>query len=229
MVDKGNYQRLVGTLIYFSHTRPNIAYAVSVVNQFIHDPKEIHLQVMYQILQYLKGTPGKGILFKKEEKLTLEAYTDANYARFVVDKRSISGYSTYLGHNLVTWRSKKQNVMARSSAEAKFRSMVLGICELLWLKIILEDLKITWETPMRLYCDNKSAINIAHNPIQHDRTKHNEVARHFIKEKLDNGLICTPFLSTKRQLADVLTKGLSTATFQTIVGKLGMKNIHSST
>ena len=118
--------------------------------------------------------------------MTLEAYIDAVYAGFVVDRRLTSGYCTYLGGNLVTWRSKKQNVMARSSAEAKFRSMTLRICELLWLKIILEDLKIMWETPVRLYCNNMSAINIAHNPVQHDLTKHIEVDRHFIKEKLDS-------------------------------------------
>ena len=84
---------------------------------------------------------------------------------------------------------------------------------LLWLKIILEDLKIAWKGPMKLYCDNKSAINIAHNPVQHDHTKHVEVDRHFIKEKLDSGLICTPFVSTEGQLADVLTKGLSGSAF----------------
>ena len=80
---------------------------------------------------------------------------------------------------------------------------------------------------MRLYCDNKSAISIAHNPVQQDRTKHIEVDRHFIKEKLDNGLICTPFVSIGGQLANVLTKGLSNKVFQSIIGKLGMDNIHS--
>ena len=107
--------------------------------------------------------------------------------------------------------------------------MAQGICELLWLKIILDDLKIKWETPMKLYCDNKSAINIAHNPVQHDRTKHVEVDRHFIKEKLESGLICTPYISTENQLADVLTKGLMSSAFQKIVGKLGMENIYSPT
>lgn len=107
--------------------------------------------------------------------------------------------------------------------------MALGICELLWLKIILQDLKIEWNGPMKLYCDNKSAINIAHNPVQHDRTKHVEVDRHFIKEKLDSGTICIPFVSTGNQLADVLTKGLSGSTLQSIIGMLGMSNIHSPT
>ncbi|KAK2984412.1 hypothetical protein RJ640_009912 [Escallonia rubra] len=225
--DKGMYQRLVGKLIYLSHTRPDIAYAVSVVSQFMQNPKDVHLHAVYQILQYLKGSPGRGILFRKGTNMELEAYTDADYAGSLTDRRSTSGYCTFLGGNLVTWRSKKQPVVARSSSEAEFRSMAQGICELLWLKIILNDLKIKLETPMKLYCDNKSAINIAHNPVQHDRTKHVEVDRHFIKEKLESGLICTPYISTEGQLADILTKGLASSAFYRIVSKLGMENIYS--
>ena len=108
----------------------------------MHNPKEIHLLVVYRIPQYLKGTLRGGILFKGK-KLTLEDYINANYVGSMVDKRSTSGYCTYLGGNLMTLRSKKQNVVDRSSAKVEFRSMALGICELLWLKTILEDLKIT--------------------------------------------------------------------------------------
>ena len=129
---------------------------------------------------------------------------------------------------MVTWKSKKQDVVARSSAEAEFWDMAQGICELLWLKIILEDLKIKWEGHMKLYCDNKSAISIAHNPIEHDRTKHIEVDRHFIKEKLDSCLICTPYVPSQGQLASILTKGLHTPNFDRIICKLGMYNIYSS-
>ncbi|WVY92731.1 hypothetical protein V8G54_031819 [Vigna mungo] len=161
VVEKEMYQRLVGRLIYLSHTRPDIAYAVSLISQFMHSPKETHLQAAHRILQY----PGRGILFKRNGNVKLEAYTDADYARSIVDRRSTTGYCTFLGGNLVTWRSKKQGVVARSSAEAEFRAMAQGICELLWLKIILEDLRIKWEEPMKLYCDNKSAISIAHNPV----------------------------------------------------------------
>jgi hypothetical protein len=96
------------------------------------------------------------------------------------------------------------------------------------LQIILEDLKIKWDGPMRLYCDNKLAISIAHDPVQHDRTKHIEVDRHFTKEKLGSGLICTPYVPTQSQLVDVLTKGFSNSGFESIISKLRMDNIHSS-
>ena len=165
VLDKEMYQRLVGRLIYLSHTRPDIAYGVSLINQFMHNPRKVHLQVAHRILQYLKGTLGRGILFKRNGNMTLEAYTDANYVGSIVDRRSTTRYCTFLGGNLVTWKSKKQSVVARSSAEAELRSSAQGVCELLWLKIILEDLKIKWEEPMRLYCDNKSAISIVHNPV----------------------------------------------------------------
>ncbi|XP_059630211.1 uncharacterized mitochondrial protein AtMg00810-like [Cornus florida] len=112
-VDKGMYQRLVGRLIYLSHTRLDIAYAVSAVSQFMHNPKEVHLQTVYRILQYLKSSPGRGILFKRGLCLNLEVYTDSDYASSVSDRRSTSGYCAFLGGNLVTWRSKKQPVVAR--------------------------------------------------------------------------------------------------------------------
>ena len=90
----------------------------------------------------MKGNPEKGILFKKNNTLALEAYTDADYAGSLVDQRSTTGYCTFLGGNLITWRSKKQNVVTRSSTESKFRVIAQGLCELLWLKIILDDLRI---------------------------------------------------------------------------------------
>ena len=105
--------------------------------------------------------------------------------------------------------------------------MVHGVCELLWLKIILDDLKIRWDEPMRLYYDNKSAISIAYNPVQYDRTKHIEVDKYFVKEKLDSGLICTLYVPIGGQLADILTKGLASTIFQAIMSKLGMENIYS--
>lgn len=167
-------------------------------------------------------------MFKRNSKFVLEAYTDADYAGSPMDRMSISGYCTFLGGNFVTWRSKKQNVVARSNAKAEFKAMAQGVYELLWMKIILEELKIKWNGPMRLYCDKKSAISIAHNPVQHDRTKHINVDRHFIKDKLDSGLICTPYVPTGDQLADIFTKELNSTTFQEITTKLGLRHLFTS-
>ena len=97
----------------------------------MHNLKGTHLKVVYRILHYLKGTVGKGILFKKGGELSLETYTNTDYAGLVVDRRSISGFCTFLRGDLMTWRSKKQSVVSRSSVEAEFRSMALRICELL--------------------------------------------------------------------------------------------------
>ena len=107
--------------------------------------------------------------------MSLQAYVDTDYVDLVVDRRSTLSYCTFLGENLVTWRSKKLNVVAISSVEAKFKVMALGVCELPWIKIILDDLKIKWEKPMRLYYDKKLVNSIAHYAVQHYRTKHIEV------------------------------------------------------
>jgi hypothetical protein len=169
-VDKGRYQRLVGRLMYLAHTRPDLAYALSVVSQFMHNPGEQHMNAVMRILRYLKSAPGKGILFKKNDNNNnVSVYTDADWAGSIDDRRSTSGYFTFVGGNLVTWRSKKQNVVARSSAEAEFRGMALGLCEALWLRHLLSDLGYPPDKPIRLYCDNKAACDIAHNPVQHDR------------------------------------------------------------
>ena len=165
----------------------DIAYVISIVGQFLHSPRKAHLQAVHRILQYLKSSLGKRILFKRDTGLHIEAYTDADYAGSVTDRRSTSGYCVLIGGNLVTWRSKKLNVIARSSAEAEYRAMALGICELLWLKILMDGLKIKWQGTMWLYCDNKAAINIANNAIKNDRTMHIEVDCYFIKEKIDGG------------------------------------------
>ncbi|KAM2062109.1 hypothetical protein TB2_047101 [Malus domestica] len=134
LTNKERYQRLVGKLIYLSLTRPDIAYALSVVSQFMHAPSEDHMTAVMRILSYLKGAPGKGLMFKKHGHMEVKGYTDADWAGNIIDRRSTSGYFTFVAGNLVTWRSKKHSVVARSSAEAKYKGMAHSICELLWLR-----------------------------------------------------------------------------------------------
>ena len=106
-------------LIYLAHTRPDIAYAVSVVSQFMHDLREVHMEALFRVLKYLKSSPSQGIHVKRGRSLILEAYTDVDWAGSIIDRRLTSMYCTFLGENFVTWRSKKQSVVARSSAKAE--------------------------------------------------------------------------------------------------------------
>uniref|UniRef100_A0ACD5U205 Uncharacterized protein n=1 Tax=Avena sativa TaxID=4498 RepID=A0ACD5U205_AVESA len=188
-VDKHQYQRLVGRLIYLSHTRPDISYAVSVVSRYMHDPRRGHLDAVNRILRYLKTFPGKGILFSRNGHLNIEGYRDADWVGCLDDRKSTSGYCVFVGGNLVSWRSKKQNVVSRSTAEAEFRAMASGLCELMWLRILLMELGLFDNAPLQLYCDNQATISLVNNPVHHDRTKHIEIDRHFIKEKIDEGLL----------------------------------------
>src|SRR4051812_16736456 len=132
-MDKNRYQKLVGKLIYLAYTRPDIAFAMSLVSQFMHCPSEKHSNAVYRILHYLKGSRSKGIVFSKNESRRVEIFTDSDWGGSSTDRRSTTGYCSFVWGNLVTWRSKKQPVVFRSSAEAEFRAMVQGVCELLWL------------------------------------------------------------------------------------------------
>ncbi|KAG6531058.1 hypothetical protein ZIOFF_004828 [Zingiber officinale] len=225
-LEKGTYQRLVGKLLYLSMTRPDITYAVSVVSQYMHAPKTIHMKAVDRILRHLKSCPEKGLLFKGGGDLKVECYSDADWAGSRDDRRSTSGYCTFLGGNLVTWRSKKQNVCARSSAEAEYRAMAHGLAEMLWLSFLLTNIGLKVELPLRLYCDNKAAINIANNLVQHDRTKHIEIDRHFIRERLDSGELCLPYVKSEDQLVDMFTKVISQAVFDSSLSKLNMFDIY---
>ena len=124
---------------------------------------------------------------------------------------------------------KKQNVVARSSVEAEFRAIAQGMCEGLCIKKLLEELRIAMKLPIKLYCDKKTAISISLNLVQHDRTKHVEVNRHFIKEKVENGIIYLTYIPTKEQTADIFNKGLPQQIFNDCICKFDMINIYDPT
>ncbi|XP_021626939.1 secreted RxLR effector protein 161-like [Manihot esculenta] len=117
-----------------------MAYAVSLVSQFMHDPKQDHMEAALRIVRYLNGTAGMGMLFKKNGHLSISGYMDADWAGDRADRRSISGYFTFVGGNLVTWKSKKQKVVALSSAKAEFRGIAKGLAELLWIRKLMFEL-----------------------------------------------------------------------------------------
>ena len=160
-------------------------------------PQIPHVEVVIRILRNLKGTSSKGVFFGKNGHLNLMAYTDANWAGDRDSRKSTSGYFTLVGGKLVTWKGKKQKVVALSSAEAEFRGLAKGITEILWLKKLLCELNFPPIETCKLFCDNQTAINISENPVQYDRTKHVEIDKHFIKEKLEKKIISIPHVKSE--------------------------------
>ena len=155
----------------------------------MHSPQRSHYQAALRVLRYLKGTVGLGLTFKKSGKLDLLIYTDSDFGGSLIDRRSTTEYCTMLGGNLVTSKSKKQSVVSKSSTEAEFRTLSSGVDEVLWIRGILKDLKIPYEEPIHALCDNKSAILFAHDPVNHNRTKHIDIDRFYIKEKLEEKVL----------------------------------------
>ena len=225
--DAGLYRRLVGKLIFLTVTRPDISYAVSVLSQFMQAPRTIHLEGVYRVLSYLKRAPGKGLLYRRQGHLHIEAYSDSGFSGDKEDRKSHGGYATYVGGNLVTWRSQKQSIVSRSSAEAEYRAMADTTAEMLWLRSLLTELGFPPEGPMQMYCDNMAATFIASNATFHMRTKHIEIDCHFIRQYVVNSTICTPHVAFAHQLADLFTKSQPGPAYETIGSKLGMFDLHA--
>ena len=162
------YRQLVRSLIYLTVTRLDISYAVHVVSQFMAAPRSSHYAAVIRILRYLKGTIFDGLHFSSNSSLTIQAYSDADWAGDPTDRRSTTGYCFILGDSLISWRSKKQMAVARSSNEAEYRALAATTAELIWLRWLLQDLCVNCSTASKLHCDNRSAIQIAHNDVFHE-------------------------------------------------------------
>ena len=128
---------VVGKLNYLTITRPDISFLVSVVSQFLQSPCDSHWDVVIRILRYIKSRPGQGVLYENRGHTQVVGYTNADWVGSPTDRRSTSRYCVFIGGNLISWKSKKQDVVARSSAEAEYRAMALTTCELIWLKHFL--------------------------------------------------------------------------------------------
>jgi hypothetical protein len=211
--DKTLYRSIVGALQYLSFTRPDIAFAVNKVAQFMHDPRNDHWSAVKRILRYLKHSITYGLFISKCSSMHLSAFSDADWAGCPDDRKSTSGYCIYLGNNLISWSSKKQPTVSRSSTESEYKALANASAELLWVEYLLHDLGVFLPSAPTLYCDNIGATYLSSNPVYHARTKHIEIDYHFVRDRVAKKTLQVRFLSSKDQIADILTKPLPTVRF----------------
>ncbi|KAM1784958.1 hypothetical protein ACFX12_037917 [Malus domestica] len=207
------YRSIVGALQYLTFTRPDIAFAVNQCCQFMHNPLDIHVVAVKRILRYLSGTLDFDIHFNSGP-LHLQAYSDADWAGDPNDRRSTSGYVVYLGNTPISWASKKQHTVSRSSTKAEYKALAITAAEVSWIRKLLCDLHVPLYDAPVLFCDNISAIALSSNPVFHSRVKHIEIDYHFVRERVIRGDLAVQHVSSKEQFADILTKGLSISLFQ---------------
>jgi hypothetical protein len=224
IADSTHFRNLAGALQYLTFTRSDIAYAVQQICLHMHDPREPHLTTMKRTLRYLRDTLDYGLLLRCSASSELTVYTDADWAGCPDTRRSTSGYAVFLGTNLVSWSSKRQNVVSRSSAEAEYRAVANGVAKACWLRQLLQELHAPLTKSTLVYCDNVSTVYLSTNPIQHQRTKHVEIDLHFVRERVTIGDVRVLHVPTTSQFADIFTKGLSTSVFLEFQSSL---NIHS--
>ncbi|KAK6146445.1 hypothetical protein DH2020_020314 [Rehmannia glutinosa] len=218
------YRSTIGALQYLNMTRRDISFVVNKLSQFLHAPTENHWKICKRVLRYLKGTISASILFQPISRMSLECYSDSDYAGNIDDRKSTSGSCQFLGDCLVSWFSKKQNCVSLSTAEAEYISAAFCCTQLLWMKQTLADYKCSFEN-VPIFCDNISAINIAQNPVHHNRTKHIEIRHHFLRDCVSKRKIEISFVPSQDQLADIFTKPLTSETFASIRARLGIMHI----
>jgi len=189
----------------------------------MHDPRETHLVAAKRILRYLQGTISHGLVIPRSTPTQLTVYTDADWAGCPDTRRSTSGYAVFLGNSLVSWSSKRQPTVSRSSAEAEYRAVANGVAEATWLRQLLQELHQPLQSACLVYCDNVSAVYLSTNPIQHQRTKHVEIDLHFVRKRVAIGAVRVLHVPTTSQFADVFTKGLPSTVFMEFRSSLNVR------
>lgn len=211
--DSTRYRSVVGALQYLSLTRPDISFYVNRVCQFLSAPTTTHWAAVKRILRYLHATSDLGMCITKTASSLLSAFSDADWAGNPDDRQSTGGYAIFFGGNLISWSSRKQPTVSRSSTEAEYKAVANATAEIIWIQVLLRELGISQHRPPSLWCDNIGATYLSANPIFHRRTKHVEVDYHFVREHVASRQLEIRFISSKDQIADIMTKPLPVTPF----------------
>ncbi|GJY56567.1 retrovirus-related pol polyprotein from transposon TNT 1-94 [Tanacetum coccineum] len=191
-------------------------------------PTEKHLHAVKRVFRYLKGTVNRGLWYLKDSSIALTTFADADHAGCQDTRHNTSGSMQFMGDRLVSWSSKRQKSDAISSTEAEYIAMPGWCAQIIWMRSQLTDYGFGFNKIL-MYCDNKSAIALSCNNVQHSRSKHIDIRFHFIKDHVENGVIKLYFVNTKYQLADIFTKVLARERIDFLINKLGMRSFTPET
>lgn len=188
-IDETLYRTLIGSLMYLTATRPDIMNATSILSWYIHCASEIHFQAAKRIVRYIKGTIDYGLKFCQVKNSILHGYSNSDWASCVDDMRSTSGYCFSFGSAIFSWSSKKQEVIAQSTAKEKYVVAIATMNQAIWIRKLMVDLQIEQKESTQILIDNQAAISIAKNPVFHGKTKHFKLKLYFLKEVQREGEI----------------------------------------
>lgn len=192
--------------------------------QFLHAPTTVHWADVKRILRYVKGTLNIGLEISKSSSTLISAFSDADWAGGIDDRRSTGGFVDYFGLNLISWSARKQATMSRSSTEAEYKSLANATAETIWVEALLSELGVKLKEPPCLWCDNLGATYLSANLVFHARAKHIEIDFHFVRERVARKQLEIRFIPSKDQLADGFTKALRSREFEKFKGNLNLRS-----
>ncbi|GKD22710.1 retrovirus-related pol polyprotein from transposon TNT 1-94 [Tanacetum coccineum] len=211
-VDSSKYQSMIGSLLYLTASRLDIMFSVCLCARFKENPKTTHLEAVKRIFRYVRGTTHLGLWYPKGTGIETIVYADSDHAGDYVDRKSTSGVCTFMGCCLTSWFTEKQMALSISTTKAEYFSTGKVCQQALWMKQALIDYDIRLNDVL-IMCDNKGAIDLSKNPIQHSRTKHIEIRHHFLRDNIQKGNISIKKVASEDNIADIFTKPLKREVF----------------
>ena len=220
------YAALIGSLMYLAiGTRPDITFAVNKLAQFTQNPRQIHWTAVKRVFRYLKYTRTNKLTYRGDDDLLntdFNIFCDADWASDTTNRKSVSGYVITMAGGAVSWSLKKQTSVALSTAKAEYMAATYVAKQVLWQRSLFTELDFDIPTTSTIFTDNQAAISISHHPKFHSRTKHIDIAHHFLRDLITDGMLNTIYVNTCENLANLFTKGLPRELHEDLTYRLGV-------